>query len=95
MKRITGNEYQPGHSFGNAAEVTQSATRGGAISDMVLVVLLILSGVLASQVKRVLSERRQSRNEMAYLQAERLADAGMLLAMEQLSKDPNWPGTTW
>lgn len=95
MKRAAINKHQPTHSFRNTTKESQLTSRGGAISAMVLVVLLILSSVLASQVKRVLAERRQCRNELDYLQTERLADAGLLLANEQLHQDPNWTGTTW
>ena len=62
---------------------------------MVLVVLIMLSGLVAAQVKKVLFERHQSRNEMQYLQAERLADAGLLIAQQQLASNPDWDGIVW
>ncbi|RLT08692.1 MAG: hypothetical protein DWI22_07490 [Planctomycetota bacterium] len=72
-----------------------AAQRRGAASIVVIAVLVILAGIMAQQVRRVLMERRQMRNEVAYLQTEKLADAGLLLAQKSKSKDPAWLGLTW
>jgi type II secretory pathway component PulK len=72
-----------------------AAQRRGAASIVAIAVLVILAGIMAQQVRRVLMERRQMRNEVAYLQTEKLADAGLLLAQKSKSKDPAWLGLTW
>ena len=69
--------------------------RPGAASIVAIAVLVILAGIMAQQTRRVVMERRQMRNEVAYLQAEKLAEAGMLLAQTSKTKDPAWSGTTW
>ncbi len=71
------------------------SARRGAASIVAIAVLVILAGIMAQQVRRVLMERRQMRNETAYLQAEKLADAGLLLAENSRFKDPAWTGLTW
>ena len=71
------------------------AARRGAASVVAIAVLVILAGIMTQQVRRVLMERRQMRNETAYLQTEKLADAGLLLAEKSRSKDPAWTGLTW
>ena len=40
-------------------------------------------------------ERRQMRNEVDYMQTEKLAEAGLLLAQSAKAKDPAWSGVTW
>ena len=72
-----------------------AAPRRGAASIVAIAVLVILAGIMAQQVRRVLMERRQMRNEVAYLQTEKLAEAGLLLAQKSKSKDPAWLGLTW
>jgi len=72
-----------------------AAHRRGAASIVAIAVLVILSGIMAQQVRRVLMERRQMRNEVAYLQTEKLADAGLMLAKKSKFKDPAWMGFTW
>ena len=72
-----------------------AATRRGAASIVAIAVLVILAGIMAQQVRRVLMERRQMRNEVAYLQTEKLSEAGLLLAQKSKSKDPAWMGLTW
>ena len=72
-----------------------TAIRRGAASIVAIAVLVILAGIMAQQTRRVLMERRQMRNETAYLQAEKLADAGVLLAENSRFKDPAWTGLTW
>ena len=69
--------------------------RRGAASIVAIAVLVILSGIMAQQVRRVLMERRQMRNEVVYLQAAKLGEAGILLAAEARTKDPAWNGMTW
>ncbi|MEJ7595696.1 MAG: hypothetical protein WKF77_29650 [Planctomycetaceae bacterium] len=69
--------------------------RRGAASVVAIAVLVILAGIMAQQVRRVLMERRQMRNEVAYLQTEKLAEAGMMLAQKLKSSDPAWAGLTW
>ena len=71
------------------------ATRNGAASVVAVAVLVILAAILAQQTRRVLMERRQMRNEVAYLQAEKLAEAGLLLAQSSKAKDSAWSGATW
>ena len=71
------------------------SARRGAASIVAIAVLVILAGIMAQQTRRVLMERRQMRNETAYLQAEKLADAGLLLAENSRFKDPAWTGLTW
>lgn len=70
-------------------------SRRGAASIVALAVLAIFAGVMAQQTRRVLMERRQIRNEVAYLQTEKLADAGMLLARKSKADDAAWMGLTW
>ena len=72
-----------------------TAPRRGAASIVAIAVLVILAGIMAQQVRRVLMERRQMRNEVAYLQTEKLVDAGLTLAQKSKSKDPAWMGLTW
>ncbi len=72
-----------------------SSHRRGAASIVAIAVLVILAGILAQQTRRVVMERRQMRNEVAYLQTEKLAEAGWLLAQNSKAKDPAWSGVTW
>ena len=69
--------------------------RRGAASIVAMAVLVILAGIMAQQVRRVLMERRQMRNEVAHLQAVKLGEAGLLLAAEAKTRDPAWNGMTW
>ncbi len=77
------------------SSLRKSATRRGAASVMAVAVLAILAGILAQQTRQVLMERRQMRNEVTYLQTEKLAEAGLLLAQTSKAKDPAWSGVTW
>lgn len=77
------------------ADRRRLASRSGAVSAMILVVLIVLSGMVASQVKMILTESRQSRKELDYLQTEHLANAGILLADMQRQRDREWKGTVW
>ena len=74
---------------------TTRCSRRGAASIVALAVLAIFAGVMAQQTRRVLMERRQMRDEVAFLQTEKLADAGMLLARKAKVDDPAWMGLTW
>jgi hypothetical protein len=60
-----------------------------------LLVLLILSALAVQYVRRVLTDRRQFREEVLHLQTEKLADAGLLLAKASREKDAAWNGLTW
>ena len=75
--------------------VGMRVNRRGAASIVALAVLAIFAGVIAQQTRRVLMERRQMRDEVAFLQTEKLADAGMLLARKSKVEDPAWMGLTW
>ena len=78
-----------------SSSLHKHATRSGAASVVAVAVLAILAGILAEQTRRVVMERRQMRNEVAFLQTEKLAEAGVLLAQTAKAKDPAWSGTTW
>ena len=54
-----------------------------------------LSALLAQFTRRVLTDRRQFRQEILHQQAEKLADAGLQLANDARQKDPAWTGVTW
>ena len=69
--------------------------RKAAISVMVMLVLLLLSGMMASQVRRVLSDRRQSRQETFHLQAEHLAQAGLIKAAAAWNTEEEYRGEDW
>jgi len=69
--------------------------RGGAVTVVALLVLLILGLIVAQFVRRVLMERRQVRQEVLHMQAEKLADAGLSLAAASRRDDPAWTGFTW
>ncbi len=56
-----------------------TACRRGAVSAMVIVVLLILLGMLVAHVRLTLNERRQMQNELHYQQTLELAKAVVLL----------------
>lgn len=71
------------------------SNRRGAVTIVALLTLLILAGMLGQHVRRVLMERRQFRQEVLHLQAEKLAAAGIELASSSWQKDPTWSGTTW
>ena len=77
--------------------ITQRGTvpRGGAASIVAIAVLVVLAGIMAQQVRRVLMERRQLRNEVSHMQAVKLADAGLMLAAYARAEDPQWDGMTW
>ena len=73
----------------------QHAARRGGATIVAIAVLAILGAIMAQQTRRVLMERRQMRNEIAYLQTEKLAEAGLVLAEKSRLKDPAWTGITW
>ncbi len=78
-----------------ASSINATVTnRVGAVSAMVIVVLLVLAGMIAAQVRVTIMERRQMRHEFEYQQVERLAEAGVLLVNSKAS-EPEWSGTTW
>ena len=65
------------------------------VIPVALVTLLVLAGMLGQHVRRVLMERRQFRQEVLNLQAEKLAEAGIELAVSSRQQDPVWSGITW
>ncbi len=69
--------------------------RRGAVTVVALVVLLILSATVGQYVRRVIMERRQIRQEVLHLQAEKLAEAGLRIATKTRQQDPAWLGFTW
>jgi len=82
------------HAARRVAAQTHAARRGAA-TIVAIAVLAILAGIMTQQTRRVLMERRQMRNEIAYLQTEKLAEAGLVLAEKSKLKDPAWTGLTW
>ncbi len=100
MKTVTvhlrnSNMTPAASSITSTHPVRIATTRPGAASIVAIAVLVILAGIMAQQIRRVLMERRQMRNEVAYLQTEKLADAGFMLAQKSKSRDPAWVGLTW
>ena len=77
------------------SEIARPSKRRGSVTVVALVVLVILAGLVGQHVRRVLMERRQFRQEILQLQAEKLADAGMDLAISARKKDAAWHGVTW
>jgi type II secretory pathway component PulK len=69
--------------------------RRGAVTIVALLTLLVLAGMLGQHVRRVLMERRQFRQEILHLQAEKLAEAGIELADSSRRNDAAWSGMTW
>lgn len=80
---------------GQKTQFQRRINRRGAVSAMVLLVLLLLSLLMAAQVQRVLRERRQITAEFSFLQAQKLADAGIVVALSRKKTDPVWPGGTY
>jgi len=70
-------------------------SRRGAVTIVAMVTLLILAGLLGQHVRRVLMERRQFRQEVLHLQAEKLADAGIEVAASEWRNNPSWSGMIW
>lgn len=81
-------------SFSLLPTNTPANRRRGAVSAMVIVVLLVLSGMIAAQVRVTIMERRQMRREFEYQQVERLAEAGILL-LNSRATESEWSGTMW
>ena len=77
------------------SEIARPSKRRGSVTVVALVVLVILAGLVGQHVRRVLMERRQFRQETLNLQAEKLADAGMSMAILARKKDAAWRGVTW
>ena len=77
------------------AGCTHNNGRRGAVTVVALVVLVILAAMLAQHVRRVVSDRRQFRQDTLHMQAEKLAEAGLLMATSARQKDPAWSGFTW
>lgn len=69
--------------------------RRGAISAMVIVVLVLLSVLAAAQIQRVVKERRQMRTEIEYLQTQQLAEAGLVRAESARKLSAEYQGETW
>ena len=83
-----------GHLRSSPEPVTSHPRRGG-ISVVAMVVLLVTSLLIAQYVRRAINDRRQTRVEADRIQAESLAEAGLLVAAKAVSKDPAWTGTQW
>ncbi len=81
--------------YSGSADEKVGYRRKAAISVMVMLVLLLLSGMMAAQVRRVLSDRRQSRQEVFHLQAEHLAQAGMIKAAAAWNTLGEYQGEDW
>jgi type II secretory pathway component PulK len=69
--------------------------RSGTVTVMVLVVILIMSGMVAQVVRRVVLDRRQAAQELLHRQTQELAAAGMRRVKLQRQIDPDWTGETW
>lgn len=83
------------HSHLRCPRGSSCTSRRGAVTIVALVVLLVLSGMIGQYVRRVVMERRQFRQETLHQQAEKLADAGLLMATAAIQKDPAWSGFRW
>jgi type II secretory pathway component PulK len=83
------------HRHSRCTRWSPSSNRRGAVTVVALLVLLVLSGMIGQYVRRVVMERRQFRQETLHQQAEKLADAGLLVAISARQKDPAWAGFQW
>lgn len=67
--------------------------KGGAVV-FVLAAMLIVSTIWVSWTRRALSDRRQLREQIQQQQTDRLAQAGLLMARQNLQQDASWTGTS-
>lgn len=77
------------------SELVSSHPRRGGISVVAMVVLLVTSLLIAQYVRRAVNDRRQTRVEADRMQAQSLAEAGLLVAATAVANDPTWTGTEW
>lgn len=59
---------------------TRIRRRCGSISAFVLAVVVLMSGLLLAHARGVIAKRQQIRQDVRYLQTQKLAEAGVLLA---------------
>lgn len=86
---------KPGMNRMASADSGTAKDRRGTVTVVALVVLVVLAGMLGQHVRRVLMDRRQFRQEAMHLQAEKLASAGLDLAVAARLEDPEWSGMNW
>lgn len=70
-------------------------SRGGIVTAMVIVVLILVSGLILSFVQRSVTDRRQTRRELEYQQTVQLAAAGIKRAEVLRRADSNYAGEIW
>lgn len=76
--------------------MTSPPTRRRALISIIMMVGLIVIGIMAGGVIRVLAARRATiRAEERALQAETIADSGVSRALARLAADASYPGETW
>ena len=63
--------------------IRKSKHRRGAVTAVVVVVLIILSGLVIEFTRRAVGDRRQLRRELEYSQTLELAKAGLLRVQSQ------------
>ncbi|MEZ6058775.1 MAG: hypothetical protein R3C19_00265 [Planctomycetaceae bacterium] len=68
--------------------------RRGAITAMVLVLLLLTSLLVAQYVRRAVADRRQMKQELQYVQTQQLAGAGVRRATAAMLRG-DYNGETW
>ncbi|MCA9051238.1 MAG: hypothetical protein KDA89_21020, partial [Planctomycetaceae bacterium] len=66
--------------------------RRGLATVMVIVVLVILMVMMSQMLRRVVGDRRQTRDESLYQQTIQLADAGVRLATLRHRADKDYSG---
>ncbi|KAA5544570.1 hypothetical protein FYK55_09635 [Roseiconus nitratireducens] len=69
--------------------------RRGALMFCVLACLLIVGSLVAWILRDALRARRETKIRVQLQQTERLLDAGILRAVKQQQKDPNYEGEQW
>lgn len=73
----------------------QGERRSGVALVMVIVILIVLSGIAAQTVRRVMLERRQFRIEALRQQTIQLVEAGFRLARQSRDQNAAWDGVVW
>jgi type II secretory pathway component PulK len=71
------------------------AERRGAVTVLVLLVILIGSVMLTQLVRRTLLDGRQASSNLLQLQTQELAAAAVLRAQQSWRDSPDWTGETW
>ena len=74
---------------------TTSGSRRAVVTVMVLVVLLLMSALVAQFIRRAVSDRRQTRQELNHVQTVQLATAGVARLRLQRAQDADYVGETW